>query len=122
VNCIFGNKTIDVLDLNRIRKNNNKIIDNLPNKRGDILFSFKKELEKYNFLKTILTQNRSTLAELPSDVNLQKLIDERDSNINEKRESIKKRFLSKSAEFSGMCRYWLKYDTDVENDFIEVDV
>ncbi len=115
----IGEKTIDVLDLNRIRKNVKITKDNLPHKRGLVLSDFKKEIENFKLSKTQLNSNRSSLAALPNNASLQELVDEQESAMNKKRDNIKKRFLSKAAEFSGMCLFWLKHDTDLENDFID---
>lgn len=112
-----GKKTIKVLDLNRIRKNEKIFRDNLPGKRGDILFYFQKEIRKYGRLKEELDRYRSVLAEQPR-AGLQATIDGWELKIAQKKQGITKQFLSHTAEFSGMCLFWLKNDTDFENEFI----
>jgi len=113
-----GEKTIYVLDLNRIRKNEKGFKDNLPGKRGNILFSFKKEISQYEKLKDDFRRYRLSQAEHP-EANLQPAIDDLELEIDKKRQGITKQFLSHTAEFSGMCLFWLKNDTDFENDFLE---
>ncbi len=113
----IGKKTIDILDLNRERKNEKMPKDYLPHKRGCTLFDFKKEIENFNLLKLQLNSNRCTLASLPGNANLQKLVDDNESVVKKKRDNIKERFLSNTAEFSGMCLFWLKNDTGLEDDF-----
>ncbi|MGR3178237.1 MAG: hypothetical protein ACUZ8E_09295 [Candidatus Anammoxibacter sp.] len=114
-----GCKTIKILDLNRIRKNKKETKDPLPRKRGSILNNFKKEIEGFNLLKIKLHSFRVSLAALPNDNNLKKMVDDTESVANNKRDNIKERFLSMTAQFSGMCAFWLKNDTDLANDFIE---
>lgn len=113
-----GERTIKVLDLNRTRKNKKKFRDNLPGKRGNILLSFKKEIRLYEQLKDDMGRYRLSQAEHP-ELNLQPAIDDLDLKISRKRQSITKQFLSHSAEFSGMCLFWLQNDTELANDFIE---
>lgn len=115
-----GEKTIKILDLNRERKNEEIEKDNLPHKRGSVLSEFKNELDRFNVLKKNLNNYRVTLIKRPGIEDLKKLVDENESVINKKRENIRERFLAKNAQFSGMCTYWLRYDTDLEDDFIVV--
>ncbi len=114
-----GKKTIHILDLNRIRKNEKTIKDYLPRKRGSVLNNFKKEIRKYEGYKEKLLTFKLALAASP-DANLHADINSLESNISKTRELIKEQFLSYTAEFSGMCLFWLKNDTGFENDFIGV--
>lgn len=116
-----GKKTIDVLDLNRKRKNENKFRDNLPGKRGNILSYFRKEIRRYERLKDDLSRFRLCEAEQP-DSNLKPAIDDLKIKIDKKIQGITKQFLSYSAEFSGMCIFWLNNDTPFADDFIGVAV
>ena len=115
----IGEKTIKILDLNRRRKNIEVMKDFLPYKRGSILSEFKKELDNFKQLKMNLIKHRNSMDAIPDDQNLKKLVEEEDLNVNKKRDNIMERFLSKRAQFSGMCLFWLKYDTDLDIHFIE---
>lgn len=112
-----GKKTIGVLDLNRIRKNEKEFKDNLPGKRGDKLVLFKKEISQYEKLKDDLGRYRLSQAEHP-ELKFQPPIDDLELKLGKKRQAITKQFLSHTAEFSGMCLFWLENDTDFANDFI----
>jgi len=114
-----GEKTIMILDLNRKRKNKEIVKDFLPYKRGCVLSEFREELEKFHQLKGNLNSYRSTLATKPDNKFLKKIVLENESEVKKKLDIIRERFLSKSAQFSGMCNYWLVYDTPFKNDFIE---
>lgn len=115
----IGEKTIDILDLNRIRKNVKITKDYLPYKRGSNLSDFINEIENYKQSKTKLNLHRSALVSVPDNVQLGKLIDDEETVVGKIRDNIKERFLSKTAEFSGMCLFWLKHYTELENDFID---
>lgn len=115
-----GEKTIKILDLNRERKNEEIEKDYLPHKRGSVLSDFNKELDGFNLLKMNLINYRGSLVTIPDNENLKKLVDDNESDINKKRNNIRERFLSKKAQFSGMCTFWLKHATDLEDDFIGV--
>jgi 5-methylcytosine-specific restriction endonuclease McrA len=115
----IGEKTIMILDLNRKIKNDKVLKDFLPRKRGDVLSDFRKELEKYRLAKSGLMNFIWTLANSPNNEPLKKLIDETESSVNLKRKNIKERFLSQRAQFSGMCSFWLKNDSEFENDFVD---
>lgn len=116
----YGINTIDVLDLNRIRKNEKAPKDYLPRKRGDVLNKFKNDIEIYVKDKTELNLHKSA-SMLSANAGFQEHITSMESDINKKREVIKERYLSYSAEFSGMCLFWLENYMDLRNDFPGTD-
>lgn len=115
----IGEKTINILDLNRLGKNKDEFRDNLTNKRGNVLSEFKKELENFNLLKKELTKHRENSVLYPNNTDAKKVVDDMEINLNSKRDKIRGRFLLDRAQFSGMCSFWLKNDSDLENDLIE---
>ncbi len=114
---VKGKKTIEVLDLNRDRKNEKEFKDNLPGKRGLVLSNFKKELRKYEKLKEDLQTYRLSQVRNPN-ANLQAAIEEHELEADRKRQIITELFLSYNSEFSGMCLFWLKNETRFENEFL----
>lgn len=112
-----GKKTIKVLDLNRIRKNDETIRDPLPRKRGSVLHNFKNKIQEYKKDKEKLLMFKQAHVE-SSNVNLQAEINSLESTINKAKENITEQFLSHTAEFSGMCSFWLKNEMTLENDFL----
>lgn len=113
----FGEKTIKILDLNRRIKNEEIMKDFLPIKRGSVLFQFKKELKNYIKIKNKLDGFRATSTNLNNNKDLKSLIDNTNSELDKKKDTITKLFLSKESQFCGMCMFWLKNDTELEDDF-----
>lgn len=114
----FGRITIHVPDLNRKRKNENAFKDQLVRKRGIVLKKFKNELQKYKERRDQLLTFKQANTRSP-DVSLRGYIRSLEPEINKMIEQILTQFLSYTAEFSGMCLFWLKNDTDLGNDFLE---
>lgn len=114
---VRGEKTIKVLDLNRTRKNKKEFKDNLPGKRGLVLSNFKKEIRNYEKLKEDLCTFRLSQAK-NSEARLQAAIEDQKLEVDKKRQIITKIFLSYDSEFSGMCLFWLKNETGLENEFV----
>lgn len=117
----IGQNSINILDLNRNRKNIDVIKDILPHKRGSVLTLFIKELESFILLKDKLERWRIIMVERPDDADLRNGIVGVESDTSKKRDTIIERFLSNRAQFSGMCSFWLKYATDLEGYFIKED-
>ena len=90
----------------------------MARKRGRVLNNFKKDIKDYKKKKEYLSRFRSVQAESPK-AGLQEDIEFSKSDIDKAKEIIKAKFLLYTAEFSGMCLFWLKNDTNLEIDFIE---
>jgi uncharacterized protein (TIGR02646 family) len=114
-----GKVTIDILDLNRIRKNKKIVKDNLPGKRGSVLLRFKNEIKKYEGHKEKISTFRSAYIRMASpDVGLKGEIDQLQTEANKQKDVIYAHYLSDKSEFSGMCRFWLKNETELQDDFL----
>lgn len=114
-----GNISIIVYDLNRSNTNKKSDKDPFPRKRGSVLKNFKDAIENYEGKKNdLLTYN---IAQMKStNANLQSEINSMESELNDIKVSMKENYLSYTAEFSGMCSFWLKNETSLENEFINV--
>ena len=112
-----GENSINVYDLNRQRVNKTKFRDNLPCKRGLVLGDLKNELKTYEKQLEDLDHYVAVQYREP-DIDLADCITRLQSKIKKRVENIYSRFFSVSSEFSGMCKFWLKNETDLEDDFI----
>ena len=102
----IGDKTIKMLDLNRDGKNDPILKDSLPRERGIVLSEFDNELDRLLELVAVLDYSRIQLGGNPNNHQLE-TVQAHASRLDEKKENVRKRFLSETVQFSGMCKFWL---------------
>ena len=112
-----GENSINVYDLNRQRVNAKKYRDNILFKRGMVKEALKNELKRYETQWENLNKIISVYADHP-ELGLANHIGRQRSRVEGIREKIYTRFLSPSSEYSGMCKYWVKTETELEDDLL----